>query len=62
MLQADTDCFIKIGTGGGAVTADATTSIPLVAGEKFHLQALTGQFIAVIRKTADGFLYITPVA
>ncbi|HEX8413394.1 MAG TPA: hypothetical protein VF637_05845 [Sphingomicrobium sp.] len=62
MLQADTDCFIKIGTGGGAVTADAATSIPLVAGEKFHLQASTGQFIAVIRKTADGFLYITPVA
>ena len=62
MVQADTDCFIQIGTGGSAATATATTSIPLVAGEKFHLQAPTGQFIAVIRKTADGFLYITPVA
>jgi hypothetical protein len=62
MLQADTDCFIQIGTGGSAATATTTTSIPLVAGEKFHLQAPTGQFIAVIRKTADGFLYITPVA
>lgn len=58
MLQADTDCFINVGSNPTA--ADSAGSFPLLAGEKFHLQITDGYKVAVIRKTADGSLYILP--
>jgi hypothetical protein len=58
MLHASTRCFVATGVNPTA-TAD---SIPLEAGEKFHMRITSGHLIAVIRESADGFLNIVPVA
>lgn len=59
LLHASTRCFIKT---GAAPTAVATgDSIPLEAGEKFHMRIVRGEKLAVIRDTADGFLHVIPV-
>lgn len=62
-LHATTDSLIRVGAADGAdVTAsNAAGSLPLLAGEKFTLQVPQGAKIAVIRMTADGFLFILPV-
>ncbi len=44
-----------IESGAGANT------IPLEAGEKFHLLIEPGQFVAAIQASAAGVLYIVPV-
>ncbi|WP_312781983.1 hypothetical protein [Brevundimonas sp.] len=59
LLCATTDLVFD---HGPAPTAAATTGIPLKAGEKFHLQIKSGDKIAALRATADGFLLIVPVA
>lgn len=58
LVHASTRCFIKSGANPTATTND----IPLEAGEKFHLRITTGDKIAVIRDSADGFLNVIPVA
>ena len=58
LLHATVDCYIL---AAADPTAAATTSIPMAAGEKFHMQILPGQKIAVIRATEDGFLYVAQV-
>jgi hypothetical protein len=58
LLHASTKCYVKTGSNP---TAAATTSIPLEAGEKFHLRLTYGHKIAVIRDSADGYLHIVPV-
>ena len=60
MLIASARCFVKVGANPTA--ADAAGSIPLEAGERFHLQIATGDKIAAIQATAAGSLYILPVA
>jgi hypothetical protein len=58
MLHASTKCYVL---AGADPTAAASTSIPLEAGEKFHLQITSGHKIAVIRDSADGYLHVVPV-
>lgn len=60
MVHASTRCFIKAGANPTAV-ADGD-SIPIEAGEKFHMRITSGHKIAVIRDTTDGFVHITAVA
>lgn len=59
MLHATVRCFVK--AGGGSPAATSTDSIPLEAGEKFHMRITSGHKIAVIRESTDGYLYVTPV-
>lgn len=59
LLHASHRCFVL---SGANPTAAATTSIPLEAGEKFHMRITSGHKIAVIRDTADGYLHIAAVA
>ena len=61
MLHASARCFVRIGDDTVAATAGAG-SFPLEIGEKFHCRLTSGQFVAVIRDTADGFLTVMPVA
>lgn len=65
-VRPTVDCFITVSpsnSGGTAVPASATaaTSWPLNADETYTvvLPNLTS-YIAVIRETSDGFLYIHP--
>lgn len=58
LLHASARCYVLAGANP---TAAAATSIPLEAGEKFHMRITSGHKIAVIRDTADGFLHIAPV-
>jgi len=58
LVHPSVRCFIRV--GGSTVTA-TTNDIPLEAGEKFHLGLSSGQYIAVIRDTEDGFLNLVPV-
>lgn len=60
MVHASTRCFIKSGASPTAVANG--DSIPIEAGEKFHMRITSGHLIAAIRDTADGYLHITPVA
>lgn len=55
-LQADTDCFVLT---GASPTAAAATSMPLVAGQETFLRVLPTDKVAVIQKTAAGFLWVT---
>lgn len=55
LLHPTVDCFVNI---GGAAT---TSKLPLVGGEKFHLQLEPGSTISVIRASTDGYLFIIPV-
>ena len=61
MVHASTRCFIRIGDNT-VVASSAAGSFPLEIGEKFHLRLTSGQFVAAIRDTADGFLTVMPVA
>lgn len=59
LLHASVKCYVKDGANPtGVATGD---SIPLEAGEKFHMQMTRGGKIAVIRDSADGYLHIFPV-
>ncbi|WP_310474091.1 hypothetical protein [Sandarakinorhabdus sp.] len=62
LLHASVRGFVRVGTS----TVDASVgpgSIPLEAGEKWHRQITSGQFISFIRDGAtDGSLSIVPVA
>ena len=58
-LHASVKCYVKNGADPTAVANG--DSIPLEAGEKFHMQLAFADKIAVIRDTADGFLHISPV-
>lgn len=60
MLRPSVRCFVVVGQNPTAV--NAAGAIPLEAGESFHLQLNASDKVAVIRDTADGFLYILPVA
>lgn len=62
LLHASVRGFLRVGSA--SVTAEVNAgSIPLEAGEKFHLQITSGQFISWIRDGAtDGSLSIVPVA
>jgi len=62
MLHAKVACYFAVVPGTGSPTVAADAGIPLEAGEKFHVRITSGQRIAVIRDTEDGFLYIVPVA
>jgi len=61
LLHPSTKCFVLAVAGTGTPMVAADTGIPLEAGEKFHMRITSGQRIAVIRDTADGFLHIAPV-
>lgn len=61
LLHASTRCFVGAVAGSGTPTVD-NTYIPLEIGEKFHMRLTSGQRVAVIRDTADGFLNVIPVA
>lgn len=64
-LFADQNCFVVIGNAAGdAPTATATTGIPIVANAPpFHVRVpAAAAKIAVIRATANGNLYVIPVA
>lgn len=61
LLHASTRCFVGAVAGSGTPTID-NTYIPLEIGEKFHMRLTSGQRVAVIRDTADGFLNVIPVA
>lgn len=58
MLHASVRCFVISGSSPAATV----NSIPLEAGEKFHLRITSGHKIGVLRDTTDGFLNIVPVA
>lgn len=60
MLHATADCYVLAGSAPDA--AIDGTSIPLVAGEKFHMRITSGHKISVIGPVATGHLYIFPVA
>lgn len=57
-LHASTKCHVL---AGADPTATTSNGIPLEAGEKFHLQIVSGWKVSVIRDAADGFLHIVPV-
>lgn len=62
LLHAQVRGFFRVGDGTVSASVGAG-SIPLEAGEKFHLQITSGQFISWIRDGAtDGSLTIVPVA
>jgi hypothetical protein len=61
MLHASARMFIRVGNSSVVATAGAG-SFPLEAGEKFHLRITSGQQVAAIRDSADGFLTVMPVA
>ncbi|HEV7293102.1 MAG TPA: hypothetical protein VGN79_12355 [Devosia sp.] len=61
MLHASVKQYVLVVDGeADVITADA--AIPLEAGEKFHLRITSGQRIATIRDSEDGFLHIVAVA
>ncbi len=59
LLHASVKCYVCSGPNETAIATG--TSIPLEAGEKFHLRIRSGEEIAVIRDASDGFLHIIPV-
>lgn len=62
MLAATVDGYFRVGDAA-VVAADAAGSTPISAGEKFHRQINSGQFVSFIRDGAtDGSLFIVPVA
>jgi hypothetical protein len=62
MLAATVDGYFRVGDAA-VVAADAAGSTPISAGEKFHRQINSGQFVSFIRAgAADGSLFIVPVA
>lgn len=60
MIHASVRCFVKTGADPAAVSNG--DSIPIEAGEKFHMRITSGHKVAVIRDTVDGYLHVTPVA
>ncbi|MFN3353028.1 MAG: hypothetical protein ACK4Z5_05415 [Brevundimonas sp.] len=60
LLHAKVAMHVTVGPSD-VVANEATNTLPLEAGEKFHLQLQPGQFVAAIRDTADGALYIVPI-
>ena len=42
------------------VANNAAGSIPLLAGEKFHMQFTPGQRLAAVKDTEDGSLFVVP--
>lgn len=60
LLHAKAAMHVTVGDEN-VVANEAVNTLPLEAGEKFHLQLTPGQFVAAIRDTADGALYIVPV-
>lgn len=62
LLHASGRGFVRVGDNT-VVAAVAAGSIPLEAGEKFHLRLTSGQFISWVRDGAtDASLSIMPVA
>lgn len=62
MLHAAGDGLFRVGDAA-VVAAPAAGSVPLAAGEKFHLRLTPGQFISFIRAgSSDAALFILPVA
>jgi hypothetical protein len=62
LLHASARGFVRVGDAAVAASVGAG-SIPLEAGEKFHLRLSPGQFVSFIRDgAADGSLTIMPVA
>lgn len=62
LVHASVRGFFRVGDSNVTATVGAG-SIPLEAGEKFHLQITSGQFVSFIRDGAtDGSLTIMPVA
>jgi hypothetical protein len=57
LLHATTACYVLAGSNP---TVTTSTGLPLIAGEKFHMRVSPGSKIAVIRDSADGFLFIVP--
>lgn len=62
LLHASVRGFFRVGDVSVTATVGAG-SIPIEAGEKFHLRITSGQFVSFIRDGAsDGSLTIMPVA
>lgn len=62
LLHATVDGYFRVGDAA-VVASDAAGSTPIMAGEKFHRQISSGQFISFVRAGAvDGSLFIVPVA
>ncbi len=62
LLHASVRGFFRVGNSSVAATVGAG-SIPLEAGEKFHLRITSGEFVSFIRDGGtDGSLTIMPVA
>ena len=60
LVSVNTNMYITVGTNPTAANAAGSFYIP--SGTVFHLQVTAGQKIAAIRDTADGSIYILPVA
>ena len=62
LLHASVRGFFRVGDNAVAATV-GPGSIPLEAGEKFHLRIASGEFVSFIRDGGtDGSLTIMPVA
>ena len=60
MLHASAACHFTV--GDDTVEADsAANTMPMSAGERFHLQISPGQHVAVIQNAAGGTLTIIPI-
>jgi hypothetical protein len=59
MLCATQNMFITVAREA-ATAGPGPGNIPLMAGEKFHLQLSPGSIISAIRQTNNGSLYIIP--
>ncbi|HEX5935824.1 MAG TPA: hypothetical protein VFY63_16820 [Pseudorhizobium sp.] len=62
LLHASVKQYVAAVSGEGSPTITAETGIPLEAGEKFHMRITSGERIATIRDTEDGFLHIASVS
>lgn len=58
LLHATAKCFVQ---EAETPSVDATTCIPLEAGEKFHMRIHTGNKIGVLGDGGSGYLYVLPV-
>ncbi|MBV8973172.1 MAG: hypothetical protein JO290_12875 [Sphingomonadaceae bacterium] len=60
LLHAKTNaCWVRV---DAVASATAAASLPLEAGEKFHMQITPGDVIHVVQDSAAGTLIIVPVA
>ena len=65
-FTANTDCWVKVTTTGGAAVAQAADNIFCISGQVLILcspddNATTNGFVKVIRNTADGVGSLTPL-